>query len=257
MARDNNDGDSGTGAMAGSTLWWGAGGLILLVLIGLVWVLINRGGSTPGAVATHTVTAPAPTPSGAGSHPATSAPTSASTSASNASGCHVPGSNTLVPTTAIPATWQLVGSLAAPVSLSAGPKLITGPGQTLRSCYQDSPTGAVIAAFNIAVAGTTSNEQNVIEQGYTPGPGKDAAKQQPADAGNGSISGFQVQACTHSECLVKVVFTVQGEYVEQTMPMIWSGGDWKVNGQVTGVAQAAQVASLSPYIAMSANGSGS
>ncbi len=255
MARKNDDDGSRTGAMTGSTLWWGAGGLILLVLIGLVWVLINVGKSSPTAVATHTVTAPAPS-SGAGVPPAT-APASSTTTTGNASGCNVPGGNTLVPTAAIPATWHLVGSVAAPVSLSAGPKTIAGPGGTLRSCYQDSPTGAVIAAMNIGIAGTTTNEQNVIEQGYTPGPGKDAAKQQPADAGNGSISGFQAQACTQSDCLVKIVITVQGQYVEQTMPMIWSDGDWKVNGQVTGVAEAVQVASLSPYIAMSASGSGS
>lgn len=254
--RDDNDG-SGGGAMTGSTVWWGAGGLIVLVLLGLVWILISHGNSTPSAAATRTVTAPAPGPSGGGVPPATAAPGSAAASTGNTSGCNVPGANTLVPTAAIPATWQLVGSLAAPVSLSAGPKKITGPGGTLRSCYQDSPTGAVIAALNIAVAGTTINEQNVIEQGYTPGPGKDAAKQQPADAGNASISGFQVQACTQRACLVKVALTVQGQYVEQTMPMIWSGGDWKVNGQVTGVAQASQVVSLAPYIAMSANGSGS
>lgn len=256
MARDDNDDGSGGAAVTGSTVWWAAGGVIVLVLVGLVWILINRGGSTPAAVATRTVTAPAPNPSGAGAPPATASP-STPTSTGATSGCNVPGANTLVPTTAIPATWHLVGSLAAPVSLSAGPKKITGPGGTLRFCYQGSPTGAVIAALNIAVAGTTSNEQNVIEQGFTPGPGKDAAKQQPADAGNGSISGYQVQACTQSACLVKVVFTVQGQYVEQTMPMTWSSGDWKVNGQVTGVAQAVQVASLAPYVAMSANGSGS
>ncbi|XAS78319.1 hypothetical protein V3G39_17975 (plasmid) [Dermatophilaceae bacterium Sec6.4] len=249
MARKDDDDGSRTGAMTSSTLWWGAGGLILLVLIGLVWVLINAGKSSPAAVATRTVTAPATTPSGAGAPPTT--PASSATTTGNASGCNVPGGNALVPTAAIPATWQLVGSVAAPVSPTAGPTKITG---TVRSCYQDSPSGAVLAAINIAVALNSSSEQEVISQQYTQGPGRSEAAALPADSGNGSISGFQAQACTQSACLVKVAVSVQGSYVEQTMPMIWSGGDWKVNGQVTGVAQPVEVSSLSPYVVMNAQG---
>ncbi len=254
MARKDDDDGSRTGAMTGSTLWWVAGGLILLVLIGLVWVLINVGKSSPAAVATHTVTAPATSPSGAGAPPTT--PASSATTTGNASGCNVPGGNALVPTAAIPATWQLVGSYAVPVSPTVGPKTITGPGGKLRSCYQHSPAGAVVAAMNIALASATPNNHQVLEQGYTPGPGLVEAEQLPADGSNASIAGFLTQACTQSSCLVKIALTVQNQDIEGTMPMIWSSGDWKVNGQVTGVAKGVAITSLSPYIPMSASNTG-
>lgn len=256
MARkDNDDNDSGGGALTGSTVWWGAGGLIVLVLIGLVWILISDNGPAPTATPTRTVTAAPPGSSTPGS---LSPRAPASTSVSPAAGdCNVPGGTSAVPTSPIPATWQAVGAVAAPVSSTAGPKKVTGPGGTLRSCYQHSPTGAVIAAMNIIIAGTSSNEQQVIEQGFTPGPGRTEAQQQPADSGGGSIAGFQAQACTQSTCLVKIAISVQGLTIEQTVPMIWTNGDWKVNGQVTGVAQPVQVTSLSPYVAMSPNGSSS
>ena len=259
MARnDNDDNDIHDGSIASSTLWWGAGGVVVLVIAGLLWIMLSGGGSGSTATPTRTVTATpgwnayAPSTPGGASALGTSSGTSAA-----AGGCNVPGGDTLVPTSAIPATWQLVGSVAAPVSSSAGPKKVTGPGETLRSCYQHSPTGAVLAAINILIAGTTTNEQQVVQQGFTPGPGRTEAAQQPADSGGGSIAGFQAQACTRSACLVKVAISVQGLYVEQTMPMVWSAGDWKVNGQVTGIAQAVQVASLNPYIPMSPNGAGS
>ncbi|NYJ76457.1 hypothetical protein [Allobranchiibius huperziae] len=255
MAReDNNDNDdTAGGGIASSPVWWAAGGVIVLVIAGLLWILLSGGGSGSTATPTRTVTAsPTVGTTGTGTLPGRSSPTSAPA----AGGCNVPGGNTLVPTAAIPATWKLVGSLATPVSPSAGPKKITGPGGTLRSCFQDSPTGAVIAAFNIAAAGSTSNAHAALLLNYTPGPGRDASDALPADASNAVFSGFLTQACTQSECLVKIVVTVQDEYVEQTMPMIWSGGDWKVNGQVTGVANAVQVPSLSPYISMSASNVG-
>ncbi|MBO1768255.1 hypothetical protein [Allobranchiibius sp. GilTou38] len=256
MARDNDENDDITagGGMASSPLWWGAGGVIVLVIAGLLWILLSGGGGSGStATPTRTVTAtPTVGATGAGPLSGTSTPTTAPA----VGGCSVPGGNTLVPTAAIPATWKLVGSLATPVSGSAGPKKINGPGGTLRSCFQDSPTGAVIAAFNISSAGTTSNAHDALMLNYTPGPGRDAADALPADASNAVYSGFLTQACTQSECLVKIVLTVQDIYVEQTLPMIWSGGDWKVNGQVTGVANAVQVPSLSPYIPMSASNVG-
>ena len=255
MARDNDENDDGTaagGGIASSSVWWASGGVIVLVIAGLLWILLSGSGSGPTATPTRTVTNSAlqtlPTSSPPG-------PSTSSTTTANG-GCTVPGGNTLVPTAAIPATWKLVGSLATPVSGSAGPKKINGPGGTLRSCFQDSPVGAVIAAFNISSAGTTSNAHAALLLNYTPGPGRDAADALPADASNAVYSGFLTQACTQSECLVKIVLTVQDIYVEQTFPMIWAGGDWKVNGQVTGVANAVQVPSLSPYIPMSASNVG-
>lgn len=254
MARtDNDDNDSGGGALTSSTVWWGAGGLIVLVLIGLVWILIGGNGSGSTAAApTRTVTA-TPTPSGQSGSVAPSQPGATNT---NASGCNVPGANTVVPTTAIPATWQLVGSFAVPVSQTAGPRKVAGPGGTLRSCYQHSPTGAVLAAMNIALASATSNSHQVLEQGYTPGPGLTEVEQLPVDGSNASIAGFLTQACTQASCLVKIAFTVQSQNIEGSMPMIWVGGDWKVNGQITGVAKGVAVTSLSPYFLMSASSSG-
>lgn len=258
MARKDNDDNinSGGGALTGSTVWWGAGGLIVLVLIGLVWILIGGNGSgSTTATPTRTVTAAPPGSSPSSSLTSLSPASSSASTAAN--GCNLPGGTTAVPTSVIPVTWQAVGGIAAPVSASAGPARISGTQGALRSCYQHSPTGAVLAAMNIAAAATTPSEQQVIQQGYTPGPGRQEAMAQPADSGGGSISGFTTQACTQSVCLVKLAFTVQGLYIEQSMPMIWAGDDWKVNGQVTGVAQAQQVTGLAAYIAMSPIGGAS
>lgn len=258
MARDKknsndstNSTDSGAGGVA-SPVWWGAAAVLVLVLLGLVWVLVGGNSSTPAAGPTRTVTA-SPTPSVPGSE----LPPAATPNKAAAAGCNVPGANSTVPTAAISVTWQAVGGIVVPVSPSVGPKVITGKGNTLRSCYQQSPAGAVLAAMNIAGAGTTSNAHQVIREGFTPGPGREEAQQQPADAGGGSIAGFQAQACTQRACLVKILFAVQGVFVEQTMPMIWVGNDWKVDGQVTGVAKGVRVGGLVGYTPMSPVSGGS
>lgn len=251
MARNDNDENDIQGGIASSTLWWGAGGVIVLVIAGLLWILLSGGGSKSTVTPTQTVTA-SPNSNAPG---ATAMPPPSTTSSGNttrdAGGCNVPGTSALVPTSAIPATWQTVGTVAAPSSATAGPLRVNGG---VRTCYQHSPTGAVLAAINISVALNSSSQREVIDQQYTPGPGRGEAAALPADSGNGSIAGFLAQACTPSSCLVKVAVSVQDIYVEQTMPMVWSGGDWKVNGETTGIAQPVQVGSLSPYVAMTANG---
>lgn len=257
MARnDNDDNNIHSGGITSSTVWWGAGGVIVLVIAGLLWILLSGGGSGSTATPTRTVTA-SPTAGNTGTATVPSASPSSGTTVSAGGRCNPLGASSLVPTSAIPVTWQAVGGIAVPVSSSAGPTRVTGPGGTLRSCYQQSPTGAVLAAMNVVGAGTTSNEQQVIQQAYTPGPGRTEAMQQPADSGGGSIAGFTAEACTQSACLVKVGFSVQGEYVAATLPMIWTQGDWKVNGEVTGVAQPVQVTGLGGYIPMSAAGAAS
>ncbi|NYJ76537.1 hypothetical protein [Allobranchiibius huperziae] len=257
MARDDNNenDDTAGGGIASSPVWWAAGGVIVLVIAGLLWILLSRGGSGSTATPTRTVTA-SPTVSTTGTGSLSGTSTATSSTASGVGGCNVPGGNGLVPTSAIPATWQTVGAVAVPVSSTAGPKTITGPEGSLRSCYQHSPTGAVIAAMNIALASSSSNGHAVIEQGYTPGPGKTEAEQLPADPSNAAIAGFKTEACTQSSCLVRIAITVQGQNIEGTMPMVWSGGDWKVNGQVTGVAQAVVITSLATYVPMSPSAGG-
>ncbi len=251
MARDkNNDSDSaegGAGSGVASPLWWAAAAVLVLILLGLVWVLTGGDASKSTAPPTRTVTASPAAPTTESKLPPASAP-----SATAPAGCNVPGANSTVPTSAIPATWQLLGGIAAPVSPVAGPKTITGPGDTLRSCYQRSPTGAVLAAMNIFVASTTPNSAQVLKQSFTPGPGLTEAQAQPVDGANASIVGFNTQACSQTACLVKIAFAVQGVNVEGTQPMVWVGGDWKVNGQVTGVAKGLIVNNLTGYIPMSA-----
>ena len=260
MARDDerdDRSDSGTGR------WFALGGGILaLAVVGGVWVALTGHDSNEraGSGATTTVTAPATgtaTKTGpvAGS-PATS--TGTTSAATNGCGFTDGWSETDAATSAPSVTWDQVSSMAAPTSKQFGPRKASGPDNAVRTCYQHSPTGAVLAAINIAVGGSDPKASDaVVNAQFTNGPGKQEALSQEAQAGSATVAGYQVQACNAAGgCLISVAFSAQGSYVEAVMPMVWRGGDWKVNGNVTGLSDSGALNNLDGFVALSPAGGG-
>ena len=253
MARDDNDNETTAGGgLASSTAWWAAGGVIVLVIIGLLWILLSRGGSGSTATPTRTVTAsPSVAATGSGALSGTSSPSSTT----GVSGCSIPGGSSAVPVVAPTASWQAVGAVAAPVSTTLGPFKISGNDHQDRTCFQHSPAGAVLAAINTSVASVSPEGASVVRNRWTAGPGKNEIMGgNGGDSGTATIAGFQVQSCDQSSCLISVAYQVGDGVGAITMPMVWVDGDWKVNGQLTGLSSAAPITNLSGYVVMSPGG---
>ena len=158
-------------------------------------------------------------------------------------------------TSAPDVTWQKVGALAAPVSTQYGPRKVSGPDGAIRQCYQHSPVGAVLAAVNITIGGSdTAAGNQVVDKQFTPGKGKQEALDQEAAEGTATIAGFQVQACTATKCLVSVAVSGNGNYGAATVPLVWSAGDWMVDGTVAGTSAGQPIDNLSGYVPFSPGG---
>lgn len=241
--------------------WAALGGAVLAIAVaGGAWIAVtgHGGGKSAGAV-TSTVTVP----------PATAGPDQSSGTGDNNNGaaattsdagaptkCGFPAKWDSRPVTAAPdVTWQQVGALAAPVSTRYGPRKVSGPDGAIRQCYQHSPAGAVIAAVNITIGGSDVAAGNqVVQTQFTSGKGKQEALDQEAQAGSATVAGFQVQACTASKCLVSVAVSGGGNYGAATVPLVWSGGDWMIDGTVTGISAGQPVDNLSGYVPLSPGG---
>jgi hypothetical protein len=181
----------------------------------------------------------------------------ASSPAATANGCGVSPGEQAVPVSA-PAsvTWQLYDTVALPFSSQAGPTVIAGD---VARCYAHSPTGALVAAVQIAIRyALATNWPAVIAEQVMPGTGRNVyAAQRPGvnvtiQAGEfGQIAGFQF--VTYSAALAVVQIVVQlpsGELQVTTMTVQWSGGDWRLQLQPDGSPgpNVQQVASLTGFI---------
>lgn len=239
--------------------WVGIGGAVLAVAVaGGAWVVVTgQGSKKPTVAVTSTVTVPpaAPAPPGPSGAPS-AAVGSTSAAVTVSAGCGFTGTWDSRPVTAAPAvTWQQVGALAAPVSTQYGPGKVSGPDGAIRQCYQHSPAGAVLAAVNISIGGSdTAAGNQVVEKQFTPGAGKQEALAQEGAAGSATITGFQVQACAASKCLVSVAVSGNGNYGAATVPLVWAHGDWMIDGTVTGVSAGQPIDSLSGYVPFSPGG---
>lgn len=133
--------------------------------------------------------------------------------------------------------WELVGRMATPTD----PKTF-GPGVTdesgFRSCFAQSPTGALYAAMNVAALGSTGSPELVAKLAdklLVPGTGRDSAMREasakPASpsATSTQVRGFLMKSYTPSESTVDLAFeTNSGALAHLTLSMRWMNGDWKV-----------------------------
>jgi hypothetical protein len=164
-----------------------------------------------------------------------SAATPSATAASGGSTCAPSDTDTSLPVAAPAVSWQLVDTVALPVSTSAGPLQVDGP---VARCYAHTPRGALMAALNLfyrAVVAAPSIA--VLQQQAVPGAGTTlleqqiAAVTQPVQPGDlAQIAGYRIVSYTPQ---TTVVTLVNGSEQSNTLKSCdvtvqWSGGDWKL-----------------------------
>ncbi|PFG39438.1 hypothetical protein ATJ97_1944 [Georgenia soli] len=212
----------------------GSAVLLLALLILVVWLLARGDGAPadPGTAAPGSATA-APS---AGRESPTTGPTGTARAAPGRSVCGLTeeaDSGTL--TRAPAATWQLVGTVAAP-SVEG-----QGPGEDddgLRTCYARTPTGALLAAANVAAMGSSPQLiGRMTEEMTAEGPGRDAALKY-LEAGAApeiptgvryQIRGFRLLDYTGTEASVDLALGVDGGLTGSfVLDLRWEDGDWKV-----------------------------
>jgi hypothetical protein len=189
--------------------------------------------------------APASSSAGASSEPSKSA------DAAGKSVCGLPSSTERALGAAPKSKWELVGNMAAPTDPKTfGPGVTDGDG--FRSCFANSPTGALYAAANMIALGSsgTQDELKLADKLLVPGPGRDAAikaaKTRTSTAGSGEtaqVSGFLLKSYSPAEADVDLAIKLpNGALAHSVLSLRWIAGDWKVkasdDGQVfNGVAQ--------------------
>src|SRR5947209_380501 len=136
--------------------------LLLLILAGIIIAISGGGGGH------HTTSTP----------PATQGPTSNSSTTPTVSStaCTLPAGDQTIPAASPPAgtTWNQVGSMQAPQAPSTlGPQHTNGVWNT---CFAHSPSGALLAAFNLWAEGTAADPNQVFHR---------LAIGAPANVGNG------------------------------------------------------------------------
>jgi hypothetical protein len=198
-----------------------------------------------------------PTPAPAESS-STSTRSPSASAAAGASVCGLPASSETALGAAPETKWELVGRTAAPTE----PKSI-GPGTTapngFRSCFAQSPTGALYAAANMVALGGLSDtgiQKELIEKLVVPGPGRDAALKDiripsSSDSSSIQIRGFVIKAYSPTAAHVDLAFaTPTGEYGHGVLPLKWTNGDWKVEISDSGelLNDVAQISDLSKFI---------
>jgi hypothetical protein len=187
------------------------------------------------------------------------APTKSADTAGKKSVCGLPSSTDTALGTAPKSKWELVGKMAAPTDPKTfGPGLTDGDG--FRSCFAQSPTGALFAAANvIALGSTTLDKVKLAENFLVPGSGRDAAiadtkakaSSTSFSGGTAQFRGFLIKSFTPAEADVDVAFQLPtGQYAHTVLSLRWVDGDWKVkasdDGQIFNAV--AQLSDLSGFI---------
>lgn len=197
---------------------------------------------------------PASSSAGASSAPAKAA------DAAGKSVCGLPSSTEKALGTAPKSKWELVGKMAAPIDPKMfGPGLTDGDG--FRSCFAQSPTGALYAAANVIALGssTTLDKAKLAEDFLVPGSGRDAAiadtkaraSSTSSSGGTAQFQGFLIKSYTPAEADVDLAFQLPtGQYAHTVLSLRWLDGDWKVkaadDGQIFNAV--AQLSDLSGFI---------
>lgn len=205
--------------------WWVASiAVILLILAGLVAVLVWGGGGEARQAA-------APRPGVAPDSGQSPSPTPTTESLA----CAPSDSDQSVPSAAPRGVqWSVVNTVALPWSPTAGALRRNG---ALWSCYARTPTGALLAATVLSVTPDGPAGADVLEQQAVPGPNRQARiaslrRQPPAPKRPGetaTIAGFKFLSYGRDQTTVQIVGAFGGKYLVVTVPLVWAGGDWKLN----------------------------
>ncbi|UOD83501.1 hypothetical protein [Paenarthrobacter ureafaciens] len=193
---------------------------------------------------------PAPTQTrSASANPSTS-------TTSDESVCGLPASEDTALGTAPKSKWELVGTMAVPTDpSSAGPGTVGKDG--LRSCFAQSPTGALYATANIWAASFNGYATQVYLELSADSPTRDKAVQairEGKDLGGGTtpkvqIAGFIIHSYTPKAAVVELAIkSSDGGYGAFSTSLLWEDGDWKLDIPAAGGNAVRQISDLSSFI---------
>jgi hypothetical protein len=136
--------------------------------------------------------------------------------------------------------WKNIGGMLVPTSPTAGPTRYQGP---VWSCYAHTPTGAVMAAYDI-YAGLASPEWHTIaEREIIPGQGQQAfitagesqAYQAVPPGDIAQAVGFEVVGYTAQQATIETLADGgENGYQANQLTVAWDDGDWKMVVTPTG-----------------------
>lgn len=223
--------------------WWSAVGVVgVIVALGLVWTVVGLvgGGQRPApAVATPSADADTPDPSVCG-----------------LTDVVLSGTVDQAPR----ARWSLVGTIAAPTVDGQGPARVDEDG--FRSCFAHTPTGAVVAAANLAAMGSYPPvRRRFSREAIAPGPGRDVNLTQPAPQGASDgvrlqLAGFRLLRYTGDQADLDLALrTETGQMFGAIVFLAWAEGDWKARLADDGsdLTSISPITDLSSYLAWSAD----
>ncbi|MDF9279083.1 hypothetical protein P4U43_14940 [Arthrobacter sp. EH-1B-1] len=152
--------------------------------------------------------------------------------------------------------WELVGTMAVPSAPeTAGPGVADETG--FRSCFAQTPTGALYAAANIWATGFFGDPAKLYQELAADSSVRDQALEAIANGEEvGSqnvpsmqIRGFILRGYTDQEATVDIaVETENGSFGSLPTPLVWEDGDWKINLPPTGNTGLQQLQNLNDYI---------
>jgi hypothetical protein len=154
-------------------------------------------------------------------------------SASSQQLCPTPTDGTAIPSGPPPdLAWRQFGAMPVPVSPTAGPELQMGAAW---QCYAHSPTGAVMAAFDVPAALCGPHWQAATVQEVLPGPGRQAflaaGAMQQFTPPSGTVTrpvGFAVVSYTWAQATVETLVADGSGYAASFRTLAWADGDWKL-----------------------------
>ncbi|MGI8412369.1 MAG: hypothetical protein ACR2LV_05455 [Solirubrobacteraceae bacterium] len=231
--------------------WFVASASLIVVLV-LLSAYLAVSGDQSGDGRSAGAPAVAGSPAAAGSAPPAA-------SAVNPQGCALSAGDQSVPASAPDASWELVGSMAAPAEpASIGPQRTVGG---LRVCFAHSPVGALFAAVSFWAEGTAHPYTEVYRRLAADTPAKAAAIN---DARNNvgerldsatkvQVAGFAITSYDGVNAALTLVFRVaNGGLYAVPSTMRWEDGDWRfVVAATGGVPGAGQIPDLTGYVAWS------
>lgn len=215
--------------------WWVAGGLLVVLLVGIIVGVILWPRDTTAAPENTT------TPS-ATDQASTSAPAQAGAA------CQASNADQAVPSEAPDTVWKThPDQMLVPTSETYGPSTQDGD---LWSCFERSPTGAVFAGPNLLAAMSQGEAEAAV-----PGPGRDKVVEEIASAGSDYerpvVEGFRVLAADENNATINYWMTGEGTTASYGLDLVWdeSAGDWRLNFETPGDHPRVSVLEdTSPYV---------
>ncbi|WGM22897.1 hypothetical protein QEH68_22505 (plasmid) [Paenarthrobacter sp. OM7] len=184
------------------------------------------------------------------------APSPSASAASGKSVCGLPAGKETALGNAPKSKWELVGTMAVPTDPStAGPGTVSKEG--LRSCFAQSPTGALYATANIWAALFNGSAKQVYLDLAADSPTRDKAVQaikDGKDVGGGrspkvQIAGFIIHSYTPTAAVVELALkSTDGGYGALSTSLLWEDGDWKLDMPAAGGGTVRPISDLSSFI---------